>query len=1458
MKARFSELFRLARVARCEAGQFEALRASVLVRRVLAAGLILALVLPGGLFSPQPAAAQALGSLGGFLEISQAFFGEGGRTFGPGEVITVSGVVPYITSCPGMFRANPGSVTGHGEGRFDFFPVADLYVIPETGAPLPLFYPLNDVSGGKNRVTGTGSGVFVDEVIAVTNPAGNLPAGRYEVVMDQCLDGVYDPGIDIVLGDGPNIGFEVVLPGPIQPINLHPVKQAASNYMKALDGTTFNLPGGIPVEVPGFCKLFGKLLGQANLDSASALSSWADIAKHRCGDLIAHYKGIAADPPDPNFTQFAEMGNLQYNFAPATTPLERNMRDLAHVLSEQAAASQGLLTSLERFQGAQVAGNDEYMMLQLEEANKFINLLVTNGGSLLRLYALLESFERELPRDAMGQLPEAAEFLAYFPEMRRAIASLFLPLGPQFKRLPANQVPDLIPSGLQSWIIVYLEKNPFLVVLPGLSGIPSDRAARGLSPIAFSHPNAASLGPFATPPARSYGFDASKSSDPNGDTLTYAWDFDGDGQFDDGTGAIVNFTFAEAGARLVAVKATDPAGNTDISYGQLNVGDVNVQDVIVMSNREEMYRVSPNGTVNTLRPGLPNISNVATLHVDVNGDIWVAKPSPSVSFLNNSVLERYDSNGSLLSTITRQQIENLVGFGILNFRDFVFDGRGDIILSIQENLGPGILEFVDFPQFNQFIGANGGRLKVLRLARDGSRASVIADVDQGYYTSGIRNGQLVVSNFATGAGGGSASLAINPQGQIVVGAVNNLIWPKIGNGIFTLDPDTGVMTEVIPPSWQSDPFGQFAFPVRHMWFGLGGIPIPPWGGINASARSNSPGIEVDVFGNYLTGSAAGVGQLRLSRTPIPPQITPDTSSGIINAWMLETFPLSLANPGTPFLIAQDIALDSGGDVIVAGSDFSFPTLFPQGVFRVTPLGQFSQVAAIPIGAGGFGGPQVLDVVPSVRTVAQSDLPPLPQFKLETLRVGQQSCPGGADLSVAVTNTGSVDVTAPVRVYFYDGDPEAGGVAIGSAEAAAPIAAGASVTISSPWPNPAAGIHQIYAGAVGFGSTPAHSFMVCVPTPTAGQDAIQLTPPTASANLGNSHTVTASVLDIYGNGIAGVPITFDVTGANTATGNASTNASGIATFTYAGTNSGLDTIVASFPNGGASNSVTQDWTGAATDTTPPVLTLPANIIVEATSPSGAVVNYSASANDAVDGPITPVCALASGGTFPLGQTTVNCTATDAANNQASSFFDVFVVDTTAPTLAPHANMSVAATAPNGGAVNYAAPTASDTVDPSPAVACVPASGSTFPLGTTTVNCTATDFSGNPATSFFDVFVQVGTPRIAGTLVARGSDALGNRYFEVRLTNTGTGHARNLKITQLLLRTLSGSGTVTYLPALSGALPLSIGSLDVGASSTVRLYLSVPATVTRFSITESGTVQNVVGTQFSYSTAQSVFP
>jgi hypothetical protein len=78
------------------------------------------------------------------------------------------------------------------------------------------------------------------------------------------------------------------------------------------------------------------------------------------------------------------------------------------------------------------------------------------------------------------------------------------------------------------------------------------------------------------------------------------------------------------------------------------------------------------------------------------------------------------------------------------------------------------------------------------------------------------------------------------------------------------------------------------------------------------------------------------------------------------------------------------------------------------------------------------------------------------------------------------------------------------------------------------------------------------------------------------------------------------------------------------------------------------------------TIPPIVNVPPQpIIVEATSQSGALVNYNVSATDNNDMFVVPICDPPSGSSFSLGNNTVNCTAIDNDGNSAVASFSIIV-------------------------------------------------------------------------------------------------------------------------------------------------------------------------------------------------------
>ena len=114
-----------------------------------------------------------------------------------------------------------------------------------------------------------------------------------------------------------------------------------------------------------------------------------------------------------------------------------------------------------------------------------------------------------------------------------------------------------------------------------------------------------------------------------------------------------------------------------------------------------------------------------------------------------------------------------------------------------------------------------------------------------------------------------------------------------------------------------------------------------------------------------------------------------------------------------------------------------------------------------------------------------------------------------------------------------------------------------------------------------------------------------------------------------------------------------------------------------------------------------------------------------------------CSPPSGSTFPKGETTVICTASDSFGNTSQPCsFTITVNDTVPPMIICPTITSVTPTPGGSSIVTFTTPAASDNC-PGVTASCTPPSGSTFPSGCSTVTCTAMDTSGNQASCTFQV-------------------------------------------------------------------------------------------------------------------------
>jgi hypothetical protein len=195
-----------------------------------------------------------------------------------------------------------------------------------------------------------------------------------------------------------------------------------------------------------------------------------------------------------------------------------------------------------------------------------------------------------------------------------------------------------------------------------------------------------------------------------------------------------------------------------------------------------------------------------------------------------------------------------------------------------------------------------------------------------------------------------------------------------------------------------------------------------------------------------------------------------------------------------------------------------------------------------------------------------------------------------------------------------------------------------------------------------------------------------------------------------------------------------------------------------------------------DTEKPVFNNCPNNIILTTSGNNTVVNWTPpTATDNCTTTPSVISTHNAGSVFPVGETTVTYTATDAKNNVGTCSFKITInllnacdADTVKPVFTNCPNNIILTTSGSSAIANWTPPTASDNCTTTPSVFSSQNSGSVFQIGEKIVTYTATDAKNNIGTCAFKVTVNYISPCANDTI----KPVFNNCPANITLTTSGT--------------------------------------------------------------------------------------
>lgn len=564
---------------------------------------------------------------------SQLWFDSSGTdeaAFGPNEIITVSGNISFISDCgPPNFGVNDS-----------FYSVsANVYVVLHNTSN----YKLTDARGSPSVFTSVifGSSFFEQE-LATTQPQGVLASGNYDVVINECQNGIWNPAQDLRLGgngDGP--AFNVFVPADVEdlPINFEIYDMKARATTQEQNFKTLLRDQGIAFTVANVAYVGKALLtpwlatkAYGFLGSGILFTTEAQVAQGTVNQIFG-YARMAADPADMDYQQLVTLAPLTNAAATDPDPTLRAEVALANASQQEGALQAGLLAAMEKYLGSETNSDGYWALDHVREIQEFSSLL---AAQLARTQQAISNYRSVLAANA----PAFDQGVAQLQALQARIGSA---------GFTSDEEKELLGLGLDGPGMAALQaqvsqQDYNLTSAEFLSDLDSLNSTEGGSIAAYtnlaaamnsnilyltaqasldrSQPLAAAGGPYTGQVGTPITFDASASSDPYGTPLSFAWDLNGDGVFSDASGAVASITFQDAFSGHIAVDVTNEQGQEAISYAYLTVTDAHQQPVFgTLSPAANAASVAPGGSLPFQATGTDPAGDTVSIQWLVDGNV---------------------------------------------------------------------------------------------------------------------------------------------------------------------------------------------------------------------------------------------------------------------------------------------------------------------------------------------------------------------------------------------------------------------------------------------------------------------------------------------------------------------------------------------------------------------------------------------------------------------------------------------------------------------------------------------------------------------------------------------------------------------------------------------------------------------------------------------------------------------